>query len=312
MSDLEALLGAALIAAVPLVLAALGEAVAERAGLLNLGIEGMVVAGAFFGFLIANEAGGVGAGVLAGIGAGLLLGLLFAALAVGLRVDQVLGGLAITIFGLGLTAFLFRDVYGRENPIASVTPREIAVPWLRDLPLVGGPLFAQPVLFYVAWALVPVVGWGLERTRFGLEIRAVGEQPFAADAAGVSVARTRWLAAAVGGGMAGFGGAYLAVVDLKLFQTGMTGGLGFIGLALAIVGRWTPWRIAAGALAFGLLRALATTLQIRGWDELWGIELRAEVLGMLPYLGIMLALALLAGRARPPAALGVPYERGRR
>jgi simple sugar transport system permease protein len=301
-----AMLSAALVAAVPLVLAALGEAVGEKSGLLNLGIEGMMLSGAFFGFYAAYETSSVLAGVLAGIAAGAILALLFAVLTISLRVDQVIVGLAITIFGGGLTAFLYRDIFGGQNPSLSVETPKIAIPLLARIPILGSALFNQQILFYLAFALVPVFAFLLSRTRFGLEVRAVGEQPFAADAAGVDVARTRYTAALIAGAMAGFAGAFLSVADLKIFQVGMTVGAGFIALALTMVGGWNPWRILVASVLFGLLRSLGNGLQILG------IDVRTEFVTMLPYLGIMIALAALAGRTALPAALGIPYARGRR
>jgi simple sugar transport system permease protein len=301
-----AMLSAALVAAVPLVLAALGEAVGEKSGLLNLGIEGMMLSGAFFGFYAAYETSSVLAGVLAGIAAGAILALLFAVLTISLRVDQVIVGLAITIFGGGLTAFLYRDIFGGQNPSLSVETPKIAIPLLARIPILGSALFNQQILFYLAFALVPVFAFLLSRTRFGLEVRAVGEQPFSADAAGVDVARTRYTAALIAGAMAGFAGAFLSVADLKIFQVGMTVGAGFIALALTMVGGWNPWRILVASVLFGLLRSLGNGLQILG------IDVRTEFVTMLPYLGIMIALAALAGRTALPAALGIPYARGRR
>jgi simple sugar transport system permease protein len=301
-----AMLSAALVAAVPLVLAALGEAVGEKSGLLNLGIEGMMLSGAFFGFYAAYETSSVLAGVLAGIAAGAILALLFAVLTISLRVDQVIVGLAITIFGGGLTAFLYRDIFGGQNPSLSVETPKIAIPLLARIPILGSALFNQQILFYLAFALVPVFAFLLSRTRFGLEVRAVGEQPFAADAAGVDVARTRYTAALIAGAMAGFAGAFLSVADLKIFQVGMTVGAGFIALALTMVGGWNPWRILVASVLFGQLRSLGNGLQILG------IDVRTEFVTMLPYLGIMIALAALAGRTALPAALGIPYARGRR
>jgi ABC-type uncharacterized transport system permease subunit len=307
LSDLlTAMLSAGMMAAVPLTLAAIGEAFVERSGLLNLGIEGMMLAGAFFSFYATYETSRVLPGIAAGLATGLVLALLFGLLTITMRVDQVLVGLAITIFCQGLTAFLFRDMYGSRNPIADVHPLEVSVPLLRDLPIVGDALFDRQALFYISFALVPLFAFVLARTRFGLEVRAVGEQPFAADAAGINVARTRYLAIAIGGTMAGFAGAFLAVADLKFFQVGMTVGQGFIALAITMLGRWNPYRILVGAVLFGMLRALGDSLQIVG------VDVRPEFLGMLPYLGIMLALVLLAGRTALPAALGVPYARGER
>ena len=303
---LTAMLAAGLVAAAPLVLAALGEAVGERSGLLNLGIEGMMLSGAFFGFTAAYLTGSAVWGVLAGIAAGSLLGSLFAVLTVSLRVDQVLVGLAITIFGGGLTAFLYRDVFGGQNPSLNVGSSRIAIPGLSQIPIIGDAMFNQSLLFYIAFALVPVFAFLLARTRFGLQVRAVGEYPFAADAAGVDVTRIRYQAALIAGAMAGLAGAFLSVADLKIFQIGMTVGTGFIALALTMVGGWNPYRILLASVLFGLLRSLGNGLQILG------IDVRTEFITMLPYIGIMVALALLAGKTSLPAALGVPYARGRR
>ncbi len=301
-----AILAAAFVAAVPLVIAALGEAVGEKAGLLNLGIEGMMLSGAFFGFQTAYQTGNAASGILAGLVTGLVLGLIFAILTISLRVDQVLVGLAITIFGGGMTAFLYRDIFGGQNPSLSLNTPRVPIPLLDRIPILGSSLFNQQLLFYLAIALVPLFAFLLARTRFGLNVRAVGENPFAADAAGVNVIRTRYLAALIAGAMAGLAGAYLSVADLKIFQVGMTVGAGFIALALTMVGGWNPWRILIASVLFGLLRSLGNGLQILG------IDVRAEFVNMLPYIGIMVALALLAGRTSLPAALGVPYARGRR
>ncbi|CAA9535616.1 MAG: hypothetical protein AVDCRST_MAG59-292 [uncultured Thermomicrobiales bacterium] len=303
---LAALLAGALVAAAPLLLAALGEAVGQRAGLLNLGIEGTMLCGAFFGFVVALATGSVLAGMAAGLAVGLLLGALFGLLAIGLGLDQILLGLAITIAGGGLTAFLYRDIFGRQNPAAAVRPLVLPLGPIEGLPVVGLALADRPLLLWGAYALTPVFAFVLARSRFGLHLRAVGEAPAAADAAGVDVARVRLAAALTGGAMTGLAGAFLSVVDLKLFQPGMTVGTGFIALALAMVGAWRPGRILLAAVSFGLLRALANGIQILG------IDVRPEFVTMLPYVGTMAALVLLARSTRLPAALGVPYTRGQR
>jgi len=303
---IAAMLATGLLRAVPLVLAGLGEAVAERAGLLNLGIEGMMLSGCFFGFWAAYRTESLTLGLAAAVASGLILALIFGFLTISLGVDQVLVGLAITIFSAGLTGFLFRDIFAGQNVAAEVDPLQVSIPLLRDIPIVGDPLFNRQLIFYVSWALVPVFTWLLLRTRFGLNVRAVGENPFAADAAGVDVLRTRYLAIALGGIMAGFAGGYLCVADLKIFTIGMTVGQGFIALAITMLGRWNPYRIAAGAILFGMLRALADGLPILG------VDVRTEFIGMIPYIGIMLGLVVLAGRTALPAALGIPYARGHR
>jgi simple sugar transport system permease protein len=298
------LLATGLLRAVPLFVAGVGEAVAERAGLLNLGIEGMMLSGCFFGFWAAWETGSLLIGMLAAIGAGIVLGLLFGWLAIALRIDQVLIGLAITIAGSGLTGYLFRDRFGGRNVAVDVDTSKIHVPWLKEIPVIGPAIFEQQPLFYICWALMPVIAWLLFRTRFGLQIRGAGEAPVAVDTAGIDVERVRYGAIVIGGGLAGFAGGFLCVADVGIFTTNMTVGQGFIALALAMVGKWSPWRIAVGAVIFGVLRSLGDGLQILG------VDIRPEFLSMLPYLGVIVAMVVLAGRTRLPAALAVPYRRG--
>jgi len=303
---LTALLMAGLLRAVPLTLAALGEAVGERAGLLNLGIEGMMLSGCFFGFWAAYHTQSLAIGMLVAIVSGIILGLIFGVLTITMRVDQVLVGLAITIFGAGLSAFLFRDLFGGKNVAVEVDPINISIPVLRDIPIIGEPLFERQLIFYICWALVPIFAFVLMRTKFGLEVRAVGENPFAADAAGVNVVRVRFTAIAIAGAMAGFAGGFLCVADVKIFSIGMTVGQGFIALAITMLGRWNPYRIVIGAMLFGGLQTLGDQLQING------VDIQTEFIGMFPYIGIMLALVILAGRTALPAALGIPYARGQR
>jgi ABC-type uncharacterized transport system permease subunit len=298
------LLGAGLVASIPMLLAALGETFAEQAGLLNLGIEGMMLMGAFGGFYVALNSGSITAGLVCGLIAGAILGLLFALFTVTLCVDQVIVGLGITILGSGLTGFLFRDLYGRQFPTLRASLPKIPIPGLSEIPIIGPALFNQQSVVYLALVLVPLFAFILARTRFGLQMRAVGENPLAADAAGVHVYRIRYGAMIIAGAMAGVGGAFLSVGDLNFFVPGMTVGQGFIAIALAMLGRWEPPRVLVGAVLFGMLRSLANGLQIIG------VQIQPEFILVLPYLGIIAAMVLLAGRTSLPAALGVPYERG--
>jgi general nucleoside transport system permease protein len=303
---LTAMVATGMLRAVPLVLASLGDAFAQRSGQLNLGIEGMMLAGCFFGFHAAYRTESTVIGMAGGIAAGFMLALLFGVLTITLRVDQVLVGLAITIFSAGLTGFLFRDFFGGQNVSANVRPSSYEIPLLHRIPVIGSAVFDRQLLFYISWLLVPVFAFLLVRTRFGLNVRAVGESPFAADAAGVNVIRVRYFSIALAGIMAGFAGAFLAVADLKIFTIGMTVGQGFIALALTMLGGWNPWKIAIGAILFGMLNSLGDGLQIIN------VNVRTEFIGMMPYIGIMVALVVLAGRTALPAALGIPYARGQR
>lgn len=303
---LTVLLGSGLVAAVPLLLAALGETFAERAGLLNLGLEGMMLIGAFTGFFVALRTGSILLGLLAGLMIGLVLGLFFGLLTITLGVDQVIVGLGLTLFAGGLTGFLFRDIFGSRFPTLATSSPRLPIPLLSAIPIIGSAIFNQRPMVYVAWLLVIVFAFILARTRFGLELRATGENPLAADAAGVNVFRIRYLAISIGGIMAGLAGAFLSVIDLNFFVPGMTVGQGFIAIAVAMLGKWRPYRVFLGAVLFGILRSLSNGLQVIG------VDIRPEFVLMLPYLGIILALVVLAGRTSLPAALGVPYERGRK
>lgn len=298
------LISSGLVAAVPLLLAALGETFAERSGLLNLGLEGMMLIGAFGGFYVALNTESTWLGLLTGVGLGLLLGLFFGLLTITWGVDQIIVGLGITIFAGGLTGFLFREFYGNRFPTLLTTSPKWPIPLLSDIPVIGPAIFDQRLMVYLTWLLVIVFAFILARTRFGLEMRATGENPLAADAAGVDVFRIRYLAITIGGMMAGLGGAFLAVIDLNFFVPGMTVGQGFIAIAIAMLGKWRPYRVFIGAILFGILRSLSNGLQVVG------LNIQPEFVLMLPYVGIILALVVLAGRTTLPAALGVPYERG--
>lgn len=301
---LTALIASTVISSVALTIASLGEAIGESAGLLNLGIEGVMLIAGFVGFWAALESGDLWVGFLASIACGALSGLLFGGLTVWAQADQVIVGLAMTLAGGGLSDYLFREAYGSNQPLLS---GDLARPFQRfggDLPVVGQGIIGQKWIVFATWALVPLVWWLLRRTRLGLEIRAAGERPFAADVAGVDVSRIRVVAAIVAGAFSGFAGAALALAELGFFRPGITVGIGFIAIAIAMVGRWDPVRIAIAALLFGLLRSAGTWLQITG------VNIRPEFLQMLPYLGVIVAIIVLARGTRLPAALGLSYRRG--
>jgi general nucleoside transport system permease protein len=308
---LVVLLSSSVAFAMPTALAAVGETVAERAGVLNLGVEGMLLCGALAAFLVAYYAHSVALGTFAGIAVGVALGALMAYLSVTLGTEQIINGIAIVLLAQGITAFTFEKVFGGgDQPTIHGIP-DLNVPLLHDIPGVGPVLFEQNVLFYVSFVLAVAVSLLLTRTRFGLKVRAVGESPMAADASAVSVARTRWLALLIGGGMAGMGGAVLVLGQLNLFETNVSAGRGWIAVALVIFGRWNPLYVLGGAFLFGFTDAL----QIRVQAVSGGIAstVPTEIFAALPYavtLIVMVGATVWAGRDAQPAALGAPFRKG--
>lgn len=299
------LLSTALISAMPLGLASVGEAIGERAGMINLGIEGVMLLGAFTGFWVALQSDSLALGLLAGAGAGLVGGLVFGSIAVLIGADQVLLGIGLTLAGGGLTTFLFRESFGAQQPLLSGTMSRPFESLADAIPILGPAVLGQPWFFYVACILVVGVGIFLRSTTLGLRVRAVGESPMAVDAVGVSVVATRMWAAVLAGILSGLGGASLSVVELGLFQPNVTLGTGFIAIALAILGRWTPWRIATMALVFGSLRGLGSGLQ------LIDVSVPSEATRLLPYVGIVVALVISGRGIALPASLGQPWEHRR-
>ena len=296
----------ALAFATPLLLAALGEIVAERAGVVNLGVEGTMMLGAIAAFVTAMTSGSVLLGLVAALVVGMLVAALHGLLSVTLGANQYVSGLAITIGGVGLANLLGRDWVGR--PLAR--PMEfVTVPYLADVPLLGPMLFVdQYPLTYVALLLAPLLWLFLFRTRPGLTLRTVGESPVAADTAGVSVRRVRFLAVTFGGALSGLAGAYFSLAYRPAWGENITNGLGWIALGLAILALWHPLRAVPAALLFGAFFTLSFRLQ--------GV-LPPELLTVLPYLVTVLALTLIAlrggrGAVGAPEALGTPYRRGER
>lgn len=297
----------AMAAGTTLVFAAVGEVIAERAGVLNLGLEGMMLVGAVTGFMALDRTGSLELGVVAALAAGATLGLLHAFLTVTLHADQIVAGLALTIFGTGLSAYLGRDVVGKP---AQDSFDPLAIPLLHEIPWVGPVLFDQNVLVYASYVLVAVTWVVLFRTRLGLHLRAVGESAGTADAMGVSVVALRYGAVAVGGSLAGLAGAYLSLARTPGWSEGMTAGRGWIAVGLVIFARWNPIGALVGGFLFGLMEALNFQAQAVG------ITVSPFFLGMLPYLFTIAAIvfaALVGGRRLgAPAALGLPYRREER
>jgi simple sugar transport system permease protein len=296
----EAIILSVLAASTPLLLAAAGELVAERAGVLNLGLEGMMIMGAACGFAAAWYTGSVIVGAFAGIAAGVLMAALFAALTLGLAVNQVAAGLALTIFGAGLSGLIGSGFVGeRIEPAAHLN-----LPLLTGLPFIGRIVFGQDAFVYASLALIAAVWWFLRRTRAGLILRAVGDNPVSAHALGHPVLRIRALAVLFGGACAGLGGAYLPLAYTPFFTPGMTAGRGWIALALVVFASWRPGRLVAGAWLFGAV----TILQLHA--QALGLPVPPQFMSALPYLATVIVLIAISRRGKgtaAPAALGVGF-----
>lgn len=298
------LFGTSLRASTPLLLAALGETYTESSGVLNLGIEGIMLSGAFGGFVVALFTGSLLFGFVAGIFIGLALALITGFLTITLGVNQIVVGLGITILASGMTSFLFRILFGTRFPILPVVATKLRIPVLADIPYIGGAVFNQHLVVYLSLALIPVLHILLYRTSFGLKVRAVGEAPISADAGGVDVAWVRFACLLLGGALAGLGGAFLAIGDLSFFVSNMTLGRGFIAIAIVMLGKWNPYRVFLGALLFGVTQSLSSGLQVLG------VNVRPEFILMLPYVMVIVALVVIARHTLLPSAFGLPYRRG--
>ena len=303
MSDVEVIapfLAATVRTATPLALAAFGELLVERAGLINIGLEGAILAGAF-GALVGATAGGIAGGYLAAMAGGLLVGALFAICVVALRADQIITGTALTLLSVGATGTLYRALYGSSGAALTLpTSAPLPIPGLSSIPIIGTALFAQPAITYLAYLLPPALAWWLTRTHAGLALRAIGERPEAAEAAGVPVDRRRVLVVLAGGALGGLAGGTLVLAQAGTFAENMSAGRGFIAIAIVVLGRWRPMGVAFGALLFGAASALQFAFQAMGWAAPYQLFL------VIPYLLTLAALAGAVGRARPPAALGRP------
>jgi simple sugar transport system permease protein len=289
--------------AVPLLLAALGELIAERAGVLNIGLEGMLLAGAFAALVTALPSGSTALGVVAALAVGAALGLLLGAFIAYWNASQVVAGTALNLLAAGLTGVAYRAVFGVTGTALTIGGAPVvSLPGLADVPVVGA-FFTQTLIGYAAFALVPIVAWALARTMPGLRLRMVGENPYAAETQGVSVHRVRLGALVLCGMLAAAGGAFLSLAYANTFVEGMSAGRGFIALAIVIVGRRRPVGILAAALFFGF----ATALQFH--FQAMGLAVPFQFFLMLPYVLTLVVLAARIGRPTAPAALGQPYER---
>lgn len=296
---LGAFLDATVRTATPLALAALGEIIVERSGVINIGLEGVIIAGAFGSVAVAGAIG-VGGAFAAAVVAGLAAAALLALFVVTLRADQIVSGTALTLLALGVTGLLYRAIFGATGVALTIpTISAISIPVLSSIPIVGRAFFAQPITTYIAYALIPSLAWWLARTHAGLALRAVGENPAAATAAGISRRRVQWLALLFGGALGGLSGGGLVLAQVGTFAEGMSAGRGFIAIAIVALGRWSPLGIGLAAMLFGAASALQFLLQSLGWTVPYQLFLA------FPYVLTLSALAGVAGKRGPPAALGV-------
>ncbi len=305
---LTATLHAAIISATPILYAALGEIFAERSGVLNLGVEGIMLVGAATGFYTAVNSQSLLLGILATVAVSLLFGLIFSFITITLRASQVVTGLVLTIFGTGLSAFLGKSMIGQASPVIF---HKIPVPVLSKIPILGHVLFNHDMLVYVLYLLVPLSWFVIYRTREGLNLRAVGENPAAADALGINVFAVRYFYVCLGSMFAGLAGAYLSLAYAPSWLENMSAGRGWIAIVLVIFATWNPVRAALGALIFGGVDVLGFKFQARG------IGISPYFMRMLPYLITIIVLIIITARSQMaknlmPKALTIPYDREER
>jgi general nucleoside transport system permease protein len=302
---LTSLVAGGIVAGIPLMFTSLGETISERAGVLNLGLEGMMLFGAYLGFVGAYYAHSMWVGFLLGVCGGMIGSLFMVALCVRLGLDQIVVGIAITLAGGGITSVLQQSQFGTTYPRLGA-PSTMAIPVLDKIPVLGKSLFTQPLLVYLGVVFVIVLTWLYRSTNVGLNLRAAGEKPEALDAAGVSVVSTRALAAMSTGALAGLGGAYLSIVGAGLFTPFMTQGQGYMAIVIAMLARGRPVWVLVGSFLFGVSLSIATALQLAG------INISTDVINALPFVAIIVALMLFVRRSYLPPALALPYVRGAR
>ncbi len=288
--------------ATPYLYAGLGETFGQRSGVLNLGVEGQMLLGAFAAFFVTFKTGNLWYGLLAAIIVGAILGLAMAFISITLQAEQGISGIGIYLFGLGMSDLLYQKLIGTVETISGFRP--IYIPWLSDIPVIGEIFFNQNILVYIAFALVPISWFVLNKTTLGLKIRAVGENPEAVDTLGVSVSGVRYLTVTLGGMLSGIAGASMSIALLNVFQQNMTSGLGFIAVALVYFGGWRPFGLMAGALLFSMVNSLQL------WVQVLSIPIPSDIAVMMPYVLTILALVIAVQRVRAPSALTKPYKRG--
>lgn len=301
-------LAAILRIATPLAFATLGEMFSERAGVLNLGIEGIMLLSAMTGFTAAYLSGSLWLGIAAAVATGALMGALHGLFTVALGLSQHVCGIGVTLFGTGLAYFLYRLIFGQQStPPNIVGFKPVSIPFLSDIPVLGPAVFNQFTLVYMAILAVPISAFILYRTPWGLSVRMVGENPRAADSAGVGVIATRMQAVIIGGALMGLAGAFLTMAQFNAFTFGVVSGRGWVAIALVVFGRWDPWRSAGAALLFAFVDALQLRLQAAGLGHI-----PYEAFLMLPFVLTIVAMAFMSRNAVAPSALLKPFRREER
>lgn len=288
--------------ATPYLYASVGEMFAQRSGVVNLGVDGIMLVGAFTAFYTVLHTGSLWLALVFALLAGILMGLLMSLISVTLKAEQGISGIGLYLFGLGLSSLLFKVLVGTVKTVDGFPP--VKVPLLGDIPIAGAILFNQSLPVYGAFLLVPIAWWFLEKTTWGLKIKAVGQNPAAADTLGVDVNRVRYFCVCLGAALAAVAGASLSISLLNLFQENLTAGQGFIAVALVYFGGWRPLGIMLGALLFSTVNALQL------WMQVLNVPIPSDVAVMLPYILTIVALMFATNRARQPAALNKPFERG--
>jgi simple sugar transport system permease protein len=296
------ILSSAVRLATPYLFAAVGEAIAQSSGVLNLGVDGIMLLGAFASFFVTLSTGSVWLGVLAAMVVGLLMGLLMSVISVTFKAEQGISGIGLYMFGLGLSSLLFKVTVGTVKTVTGF--QAVKIPILGDIPVLGEILFQHSLPVYGAFFVVPLAWWFLDRTTWGLKIKAVGHTPAAADSLGVSVVRVRYASVCLGAVLAGLAGASLSLAMVNLFQENLTAGMGFIAVALVYFGGWRPVTIMGGALLFSFMNALQL------WMQVLGVKIPSDLAVMLPYVLTIAVLAVGPSLAREPTALNKPFERG--
>ena len=288
--------------AAPFLYAAIGETFSQTSGVVNLGVDGIMLLSAYAAFYTVLNTGNLWLGLLVAALVGLLMGLLMSFISVTLKAEQGISGIGLYMFGLGLSSLLFETTIGTVKTVNGFQP--VKIPVLANIPVIGPILFQNCVPIYGAFLLVPIAWWVLEKTTLGLKIKSVGQNPAAADTLGINVDRMRYFSVCLGSALAGLAGASLSIALVNLFQDNLTAGMGFIAVALVYFGGWNPWVVLGGALLF----SAANSFQL--WVQVLGVKIPSDVAVMLPYLLTIAALTISVNRARQPAALNKPFERG--